>query len=173
MGKKNRKEDTETSLARGAIPLELFSPDTPLDEHEQVSLLQFQIAGEEFAIGVEHTDGVVDCPVVSPLPSPPDGIVGVASVRGHMIIILDLSLSAGHKAARRRLILLKGEAQLGLLADRVEGVVVLPPEKIHPVSRASQNNRGAGAGFGWPVRALFKSEKRQIPIIDVERLGEM
>src|SRR5215211_9062 len=86
----NRKPDPEV----GPIPLALLGTEPDDSKLDLVSVLLFEIGRKAFAIGVEHTEGVVDCPRVSPLPNSPDGMAGIASVRGRMTLVIDLSLVA-------------------------------------------------------------------------------
>ena len=166
----NRKHDLEV----GPIPFALFTAEPAEARSNVVSVLIFEIGGKTFAIAVEHTEGVVDCPRISPLPNPPDGLCGVASVRGRMTLVMDLSLSANPNEAKRRLILVKGDGQVGLLAERVEGVEALDPKEF----RGVEANKGAAPFEGieesmWPVRAYFLSKGQPVPVIDVERLAEI
>ncbi|HSB11640.1 MAG TPA: chemotaxis protein CheW [Blastocatellia bacterium] len=142
------------------------------DKAELVSVLLFEVGGESYAIGVETTEGVVDCPKLTPLPGAPVGVVGLASVRGRMTVVMNLGSTAAHEPVKRRLILVKGDAQLGLLADRVDGVLGLDPKKVRPVAHGRNNLTAQKARFVWPARSYFKSGTDRIPIIDVERLGE-
>src|SRR2546423_3597857 len=163
-----KKDKQKSGLAVSPIPLALTGlepTDAPLD---LVSVLLFEIGGEAFGIGVEHTEGVVDCPRVTPLPSAPDGIIGVASVRGRMTLVMDCSLAANPDEGKRRLILLKGESQLGLLAERVEGVIALEPEKIRK-RKSSDKSMHTGEGE-WAAPAHFKHEGRLVPLLDAGRL---
>jgi chemotaxis signal transduction protein len=148
--------ETDSNSKLGALLLASTEQQPDLN-----SVLIFQIAGKVFAIAVEHTEGVVDCPRLAPLPSAPDMIVGVTSVRGRILLVVNLNQAASSLAGRRRLILLKGEAQLGLLADVVEGVVALEPEAMRatPQERRSLFSRPSNIHNG-----------RQIPVIDPERL---
>jgi len=171
------KKRSGSSFLEGLKAIHLGLPDPGKDEgkDDRVSVLVFDIGGETYAIGVEGTEGVVDCPRTSPLPSPPDGIVGVASVRGKITVVMDLSLGAAQRDDRRRLILLKGDAQLGLLADRVEGVLSLAPRQIRPAGKRNQNSQGGAIVESevWPSQNYFKSEGREVPIIDTSRLAEL
>lgn len=173
MAKKSAKENTPV----GALPLELMSPDAGNDKTDLVSVLIFDAGENRFAIGVEHTEGVVDCPYLSPLPSAPDGIIGVASVRGRMTLVMALSLDEELNRPKRRLILLKGESQLGLLADHVEGVFAIEPKKLRGATSGKDKSSAREASkvgqSPWPARAYFEHEKRRIPVIDVERLVEV
>lgn len=126
-----------------------------------VSVLVFNVGSEVFAVKVDHTEGVVDCPGISPLPGAPAGIVGVTSVRGRITIVMDLSFGRIGDG-RRRLILLRGEAQLGLLAGRIEGVVALKPDLV--TKKAADGRRTLDGD------CCFDYEGKQVPIVDPEKL---
>ncbi len=158
--------------AMAALPLELGAQEPRDYKTEFVSVLMFEVGGAAYAIGVENTEGVVDCPRITPLPGPPDGVAGLTSVRGKMTVVLDLGSRAGEASAKQRLILVKGDAQLGLLADRVEGVVALEPKKVRPVAHGKSKLTEQRAKFGGPASSYFKSGLRRVPIIDVDRLCE-
>lgn len=155
------------------LPLELIATREPAGASDQVSVLLFMTGDHRFSIGVEHTEGVVDCPRISPLPSPPDGIIGVTSVRGRMTLVMDLSVSSSQPAPKRRLILVKGDAQLGLIADHVDGVLGLEPRQLRAISRKGDHaSKQPEVETSWPARFYFKNEGHRVPILDVERLSE-
>ena len=145
-------------------------PPTGEEKTQQVSVLMFEVGGVSYAIGVENTEGVVDCPRITPLPRPPDGVAGLASVRGRMTIVMDLGPKASDEQIKQRLILVKGNAQLGLLADHIEGVLAFEPRKVRPVAHGRSRLTSEKAKFDWPASSYFKSGRRRIAIIDVERL---
>ncbi|HLG13556.1 MAG TPA: chemotaxis protein CheW [Blastocatellia bacterium] len=134
-----------------------------------VSVLIFEFGGERFAISVEGTEGVVDCPRLSPLPNAPEGLTGIGSVRGRITLAVSLNLEAASTSAKTRLILLKGEAQLGLLADHVEGVVALSSKQVLK-PRPPESRKGKPSW--WTASACFKHSGRVVPIVDVERLPQ-
>jgi chemotaxis signal transduction protein len=171
-GKPASGAEARARPAMASLPLELGTPERRGDKAELVSVLMFEVGGAAYAIGVENTEGVVDCPRITPLPGPPDGVAGLTSVRGKMTVVLDLSSRASEAPAKQRLILVKGDAQLGLLADRVEGVVALEPKKVRPVAHGKSRLTEQRAKFGWPASSYFKSGVRRVPIIDVDRLCE-
>jgi len=169
MATNNSREKRRAKLEVGPLPLGFIQSEPEAVNPNVVSLLVFEMGGQPFAIGVEQTEGVVDCPRLSPLPSPPDGIIGITSVRGRMTLVMDLSLKENIGEEKRRLILVKGDAQLGLLAERVEGVVAMEPEKLQqapPLKPSDEESR-------WPAQAYFKSAGHLVPVIDIERLIEL
>lgn len=175
MAKDLKSTEENDYLRLGVIPLEVAATAGEDAGKDQVSVLVFEVTDERYAIVVEHTEGVVDCPRLTPLPSAPDGVVGITSVRGRITLALDLSSAAIQRADRRRLILLKGDAQLGLLADRVSAVVALNPKKIKklaandepPGSQKSTDSRSTGLAVSY-----FMHESHRVPIIDVNKLTE-
>ncbi|HWO00811.1 MAG TPA: chemotaxis protein CheW [Blastocatellia bacterium] len=171
---RGEEKPRETSPFKvGPLPLELISTANPSGANDQVSVLLFTTGDNQFSIGVEHTEGVVDCPRISPLPSPPDGIIGVTSVRGRMTLVMDLSLASNQPEAKRSLILVKGDAQLGLIADHVEGVVALEPKQLRAMGgKADQLSKQHESEAAWPAKFYFKHEGRRVPIVDIERLSE-
>jgi chemotaxis signal transduction protein len=136
-----------------------------------ILLLRVEVGGECYSIGIETTEGVVDCPKITPLPGAPLGVAGLASVRGRMTVVMNLS-SASQESVKRRLILVKGEAQLGLLADKVDGVLGLEPKKVRQVAHGRNKITDQKAQFVWPASSYFKSGATRVPIIDTERLGQ-
>lgn len=165
---KERRKKWRDALTLGVLPLDMAGEKPGENLTDQISFLAFEVGGDSFAIGVEHTEGVVDCPRVTPLPGPPDGVIGVTSVRGKMTVVMDLSLRANHKDEKRRLVLLKGDAQLGLLADNIDGVVVIKPEEV---SSAQPRKAAAGSTKSWLTDRYIKSRGRDVTVIDVERLA--
>src|SRR6266481_3037928 len=127
MTKSTNDRDANARLAIAGLSLDL-GQDPGDGKADLVSVLMFEVGGAPYAIGVEHTEGVVDCPRITPLPNPPDGVAGLASVHGKMTVVMDLG-SGSSDELKQRLILVKGNAQLGLLADRIEGVRALEPTK--------------------------------------------
>lgn len=169
MATNDSREKRRAKLEVGALPLGFIQSEPEAVNPHVVSLLVFEMGGQPFAIGVEQTEGVVDCPRLSPLPSPPDGIIGIASVRGRMTLVMDLSLKENIGEEKRRLILVKGDAQLGLLAERVEGVVAMEPEKLQQAPPLKPNDEESR----WPAQAYFKRAGHLVPVIDIERLIEL
>lgn len=167
----NKKPKTNSRLGM-VLPLELAVADSERDKAEVISVLMFEVGGAAYAIGVEQTEGVVDCPRITPLPSPPEAVAGLTSVRGRMTVVMELGSNSVEQPVKRRLILVKGDAQLGLLADRIEGVVGLEPKKLRPLEKSKERVTAQRPPLGWPAKSYFKRGKRSVPLIDVERLAE-
>ena len=173
MRKSSESPELKTALTLAGLSAEAAKSSAPEDRPDILSVLKFDVCGEEFALKVADTEGVVDCPRIAPLPAPPEGLIGVASVRGRMTLVMDLGLGKAPTTERRRLVLVKGDAQLGLVADRVEGVVALPPKSIRRRDFKKVYQDAATGQRSWPASLYFKEGKRLIPILDIEALAHV
>lgn len=171
MPKKQENSSAEASADAYSVAFEIIESGSGDAEEGVISVLVYSVGSSSMAINVDQTEGVVDCPRVTPLPNAPDSIIGVASVRGRMTLVMDLSAESDPAASKRRLLLIKGEKQIGLLADRVEGVLSLrkirqrsSKEPFSSVKSRPQIERAAVS--------CFRNGEAEIPIIDAERLVE-
>jgi hypothetical protein len=80
-----------------------------------------------------------------------------------MTIVMDLS-EGGAEPAKRRLVLLKGDQRLGLLADRVQGVTAMEDSGLKPLRDRNP--------FRWPAKGYFDARDHKLPLLDVEHLVE-
>jgi chemotaxis signal transduction protein len=167
---KSKTSSTINALLRlAAIPVKLNPASVEEDRQDHLSFLLFDIGEDCFALGVENIEGVVDCSRITPLPSPPDGIVGVTSARGRMTLVMNLSPGSTPGGGRQRLVLLKGESQLGLLTDRIEDVVTLSAEYLDLLNKRVVEKNSQSR---WLGNNIFKNKGRVIPVIDFEKLVE-
>lgn len=99
-------------------------------------VLVFGVDGAWYAVDATQVEVIVPAPPIAPLPFPPDRVLGVASVRGRMRLVVDPG--GARIESSPRLIVLHGEAHLALLADHVLGVfadgereaIALDPETL-------------------------------------------
>jgi chemotaxis signal transduction protein len=157
-----------------SLLFELTSGESGETQPGGMLVLVFDIGEEKYAIGVDYTEGVVDCPRITPLPSPPDGMIGVTSVRGKMTLVFELGPASAHRPVKRRLILLKGDAQLGLIADRIDGIVSLAPSARQQAKprEAAGRSLSDSSKEDWPVISSFMHGDVTVRVLDVEGLVE-
>jgi purine-binding chemotaxis protein CheW len=174
-GARKRRSGGELPLSLKALSLTLEGPDADDYDPEAVSVLTFVRGNRTFGIEVGNTDGVVECPRITPLPIAPDGVVGVVSVRGRITIVIDAAMESARPETKMRLILVRGEGQIGLLADQIQSVMSLKQDQLEkvPQGRVSRRLLGAGAGGTQNVRLArlyFKHAGRRVPVVDLDLL---
>jgi chemotaxis signal transduction protein len=110
---------------KAPLPLEALLSESAESRDGSRAVLVFEAGGATYGLDAAGVEVVVSRRAVTPLPYPPEGVVGVASVRGRMRLVVALGADP---ASAPRMIALHGDAQLAVLADRIAGVVALAPE---------------------------------------------
>jgi purine-binding chemotaxis protein CheW len=108
-------------------------------EEEQVEdwleVLTFSISGELYAIESEYVDEVMPLAQYTPLPGVPSFVLGIVSVRGHIVSLLDLrvlfELPIGGLSDKNFMVILQSEEmEFGLLIDRVQAITRIRRDAI-------------------------------------------
>ncbi|MFN3740138.1 MAG: chemotaxis protein CheW [Thermodesulfovibrionales bacterium] len=96
-------------------------------ESERIDLLVFKLAGEEYSFILEDVKEILKKQHITPVPLAPPSVLGITSLRGTVIPVIDLSrklLGIPSKNDRRsRILIMEGkEGTIGCKVDEVEGV---------------------------------------------------
>lgn len=135
--------------------------------------LTFQLAGDEFAIGILRVREILEYDTITRVPSAPAAIRGVINLRGAVVPVVDLAVRFGLPATavtkRTCIVIVEVRADdeefvMGVLADAVSQVIDLAPGDIEPPPP-----------FGARVRVDYlvgmgKLDRRFVLILDIDRL---
>jgi purine-binding chemotaxis protein CheW len=111
-------------------------PPVVLDEY-----LTFRLGGETYGLEIGRVLEVLRTPTITEVPRAPADVVGVITVRGEVVTVVDprgrlgLARAEGPRASRV-VIVDDGEGICGLLIDGVAGVVRLPRGALEPCPQA-------------------------------------
>lgn len=109
-----------------------------VSEEMPAGFVVFKLAGERYGISLDAVREIGRVPPVTPIPGTDRFVVGVCSLRGNIVALLDLhalfDLEGGDEvlSGHRMLILSHDDMLAGLLVDAVEGVVPLGDEGLDP-----------------------------------------
>jgi purine-binding chemotaxis protein CheW len=141
-------------------------PVTP-DDGDEVEVLACQMRDERYAVETRHLRAVQWATAVTPVPCTPPFVVGIVSVRGEIVTLLDLATMIGLRTApletdgRPLAVLLLGLAGLrtGLVVDEVIGVERLSLDALRAAPSGREFVRGVGPRdtVVLDVEALFGS----------------
>ncbi len=127
----------------------------------RIEYLAFRLAGETYAVQIAELAEILKPPPITEVPRAPWAILGLVSVRGRLVTVVDLRRRLhidprGGDAApidpRARILLADagtGEP-IGLLVDEVQEVYRLAPEQIEPAEALGGVEPGHIAGIGRP-----------------------
>ncbi len=133
---------------------------------ELVQLLSFELDGAPYAVPVESVREIVRLRPITPVPGVPESVLGVISLRGEIIEVVDicrrLDLSPIELNRRTRIIVVNlddGQAA-AILVDAVRQVLRVEDDAIRP----------AGASDSGAIESLCAVEDRFVSIIDLNRV---
>jgi purine-binding chemotaxis protein CheW len=106
-------------------------------QQREIEMLSFRLSGEEYAVMVADVREVLKIPELTRVPNAPEYIQGVTSLRGTMLPVIDLCTRLGLKPAERNekariIVISTDDEDVGLIVDRVNGVIRALPESIKP-----------------------------------------
>jgi purine-binding chemotaxis protein CheW len=138
------------------------APEADLDSVVREEYLTFLLGREEYAVAIERVREVVKAPPITEVPRAPAHVLGVVTVRGEVVAVLDprrrlgLPGAAPTDGAGRVVIVDAGEGACGLVVDAVASVVRLPPGAIEPCPQGIGGPRAEFlAGIGRDGDRLF------------------
>jgi len=133
-------------------------------------VLTFVIDREHYAVDIERVIEIVTLRPVTRVPNAEALVVGILSLRGTVVTLLDIRRKLGHPrpsgaAADRRIIVIDHESEpIGFEVDRVLRVVKIDPDDIepHPVVHPSEADEA--------VRGVFRHGDALTILLDFAKL---
>jgi purine-binding chemotaxis protein CheW len=150
--------------APGSPAAEAASPEGPAVETE---MLAFLLSGEEYVVAVGQVNEVLKMWSLTPVPNAPEHILGVSSLRGTMLTIIDLGKRLGLGAAAmneksRVVVVTVDDEKVGFIVDRVTGVVKLSPDLVRAVPETVEH----GVEF---LRGIARKDDRLFILLDLDK----
>ena len=144
-----------------------FEQELPRGASRKLQLVQ---AGEnQFGIFAEQISAIVEWQEPAPLPHAPSSVLGVVSIQGRMLTVLDLAKLAGGEAVlsetpRKLLIALRGDEQLALAIEALGEIVQLTGNESMTDSITKQES------VTTPVLGVWQREEAEIKILNLKGL---
>ena len=150
--------------AAEAVLQEQETEDTPIPE---IELLSFRLGEEEYAVMVADVKEVLKNREVTPVPNAPEYILGVTSLRGPVLPVIDLCRRlglpprAGDEKSRVVVVNFNDE-DTGILVDRVTGVLRINPDAVRPVPDTIER----GSEF---LRGIARKDDKLYILLDIAK----
>ncbi|MEA2413531.1 MAG: purine-binding chemotaxis protein CheW [Thermoanaerobaculia bacterium] len=136
---------------------------------EQVELLTFIIAGEQYAVSIEHLVEIITPRAATQVPNADPTIVGIISLRGTMVTVIDVRRKLRHPPAAggndaRVIVVERAGEVLGFEVDRVLRVLKVDSAAVepHPVVHSSELTEA--------VRGVFRHANALTILLDLDKL---
>jgi purine-binding chemotaxis protein CheW len=140
---------------------------------ETTQYLTFKLAEEVFALDISKVREVLDFTAITKVPRTPEFMRGVINLRGNVVPVVDMRLKFGMTKTEKTVntciiiveISLDGDTTvLGALADAVQEVLDLEPDKIEPAPRIGTRLR---TEF---IKGMGKRDDQFIIILDIDKV---
>jgi purine-binding chemotaxis protein CheW len=133
-------------------------------------LLTFVLAGEHYAVEIERIIEIVTPKPVTRIPNADSGVIGIVSLRGTIVTLLDVRGKLRHPprhstdADTRVVVVDLGGEMLGFTVDRVLRVVKTAQSDIepHPVVHVSEQDAA--------IRGVFRAGDALTILVDLDKL---
>jgi purine-binding chemotaxis protein CheW len=130
------------------------------DLGRRTEYLAFVLAGDTYAVQIAYIAEILKPPPVTAVPRAPREVIGVMSVRGRLVTVIDLRrrfrLTEQPPDRRTRILLVEaGDEHIGLLVDEVLQVYRLAESEIEPAAVLGGDQPAHIAGIGRPEGALL------------------
>jgi len=164
--------DNEIALPFDATTIkEEIGPDlveAPTDLRNQYILVTLEKT--HFALPLSSALEIGRRPVITPLPNLPNWVLGISNIRGEIISFINLKAffgitSTGTKSERRFLIIYNQDLKVGIIFDRILGILSL--DKIDTDLQRSPYRKGEIASF---IIGVAISGETPTNILDVDKL---
>ncbi len=159
-------EQVRAVLADRARKLALAYSQVAEPSSNRVQLIEFSRGEHRYGVELAHLTEIRPLADWTRVPGVPDFYLGVIQLRGDIIAVIDTSILFGAPAPqthgdRFAVVVSAGDFAAGLLADSVDDVHDLPPERIHPPLTTFSSSRERY------IRGLTEDG---LAILDVEKL---
>ncbi|MEA2571382.1 MAG: purine-binding chemotaxis protein CheW [Acidobacteriota bacterium] len=149
---------------------ELDFTSTETTDGEILELLAFRIAGEQYAVEIERIVEIVTPRPVTRIPNADAAIVGIISLRGTIVTVMDVRRRlrhppAGEENVDARIVVVEyGGETLGFEVDHVSRVVKIERATIepHPVVHTSEQRDA--------IRGVFRHANALTILVDLDKL---
>lgn len=135
----------------------------------ELELLAFRLGNEEYCVMVDQVREVLKMREITPVPHTADYVLGVTSIRGKVLPVIDLckrfGLASGVRDEKSRIVVISVEDEdMGILVDRMTGVVRFLPDIIRPAPDTIEQR--AGAEF---LRGIARKDDKLYILLDVDK----
>jgi purine-binding chemotaxis protein CheW len=137
---------------------------------QQLELLTFVIAGEQYAVDIERIVEIVTPRPLTRIPNADASVVGIVSLRGTIVTLVDVRRKLRHRAAPEanadtRIVVIDFQNEtVGFIVDRVLRVVKTAASDIepHPVVHATELDDS--------IRGVFRVGGALTILLDLDKL---
>lgn len=130
--------------------------------------IRFFLGDTAFGVPLQNAKEIDYLPEVTPLPNLPQWVLGICSLRGDLVSVVDIGQVIGietrHVDTVKKLILVQDEdVQTALLVDKIQGMMFVDEEH-------QQDDIRMAPGLAEFVRIAVASDQQTVHLLDVQKV---
>jgi len=153
-----------------------FDIDSKYEELDQafesplIEVLEFVLSDEEYGVSLQDVREIVRMRAITEIPRAPEFIIGIISLRGEMIPVIDMRKRLGldilpYSAQTRIVVASEEKMAFGFIVDRINGVVRIKENMVEsPPSVSGDMNIQFLKGLG-------RYEDRLVRLVDLQKIS--
>jgi len=114
--------------------VELSNSEKEIKHKEEIEIIYFYLGEEKFGLQTKYTLETLKLEKFTELPSAPDLLLGIFSLRGNLISILDFKILFGIQASKSDktnvIVIGEGDFKFGILVDIIDGVSTIDSDLL-------------------------------------------
>ncbi len=139
----------------------------------EIELLAFKLGREMYAVPIAQVREVMKLWAITPVPNSPGHVLGVTTLRGAVLPVIDLcrilGIPEGQRGEKSRIVVASiNDERTGIVVDRVEGVIRIREDEIRPAPETIEQK--AGAEY---LKGIVRRDERLYILIDLEKAAGM
>lgn len=143
-----------------------LTDDAAEQQRERRELLIFRTGARLLGVFADEADSVTPWREPTPLPHAPGAVLGVVSIRGIVLTLLDPLMLLGERPLNEALkpsfiVALRGDEQLALAVDRVERIIEIFADEVEPLARSDAASL---------LRGVIQRERELIAVLNLNEL---
>lgn len=139
----------------------------------EIELLAFKLGREMYAVPIDQVREVMKLWAVTPVPNSPGHVLGVTTLRGAVLPVIDLGrilgIPEGQRDDKSRIVVASiNDERTGIVVDRVQGVMRIREDEIRPAPETIEHAPGAEY-----LKGIVRRDERLYILLDLEKAAGM
>jgi len=142
---------------------------------EEVRVCLFGISGDTYAVTVDILVEIIIPQKIFPVPTTPPHVIGVISLRGNIVPIVDIrpALSLPPATGITQVAIMRiGSTTIGIVVDAVSEVVAIPLSNILPLPSELSVQDAASKSRSRYLKAIIQRKNGVAALLNIDRLLE-
>jgi purine-binding chemotaxis protein CheW len=148
---------------------------TPATEEESIRICLFSVSGDYYAVTVDVLAEIIIPQKIFPIPTTPSYVIGVISLRGNIVPIVDIRPALALPPAsgiNHVAIIRSNQTTIGIIVDVVSEVISVPLSSVLPLPAEVSTQDASAKTRSRYLKAMIRRPEGVAALLNIDRLFE-